>query len=99
MTAYIVLKRKELFTDFGIDFSDFPGCVTLGNTLDEAGKIATEVLALHVEGMLQDGLSTPEPSSLDTVMDNPENRDVVAFMVEVGTKAAKMKLATDTFNS
>jgi predicted RNase H-like HicB family nuclease len=84
MTAYIALMRKELSTDFGVDFPDFPGCVTAGKALEEARKMASEALALHVEGMLEDRLSMPEPSSLDTIMDDPENRDAVAFLVEIG---------------
>jgi hypothetical protein len=34
--------------------------------------------------MLEDRESIPEPSSLDTVMNGSENRDAVAFLVEVG---------------
>jgi predicted RNase H-like HicB family nuclease len=33
MTAYIALIRKEPDSDFGVDFPDFPGCVTAGRTL------------------------------------------------------------------
>ena len=89
MTAYIALLRKEPGTDFGVDFPDFPGCVTAGKTLEEARKMAVEALELHLEGMLEDRESIPEPSSLDSVMNGSENRDAVAFLVEVGTKPAK----------
>lgn len=33
MTAYIALLRKKPTNDFGVDFPDFPGCVTAGKTL------------------------------------------------------------------
>jgi predicted RNase H-like HicB family nuclease len=89
MTAYIALLRKEPTSDFGVDFPDFPGCVTAGQSLEEARLMATEALALHVEGMQQDGEPIPEPSALDAIMSDPENRDAVAFLVEVPARPAK----------
>jgi predicted RNase H-like HicB family nuclease len=89
MTAYIALLRKEPGTDIGVDFPDFPGCVTAGKTLEEARKMAVEALELHLEGMLEDREPIPEPSSPDSVMNGSENRDAVAFLVEVGARPAK----------
>lgn len=88
MTAYIALLRKDEASDFGVDFPDFPGCVTAGRTLDEARRMAAEALALHVEGMAEDGEAVPEPSGLDAVMATPENREAVAFLVDVPAKPA-----------
>jgi len=89
MTAYIALIRKEPDSDYGVEFPDFPGCVTAGRSLDEARRMAAEALELHVEGMLEDSAPIPEPSSLDAVMGWPENRDGVAFLVEIPTRPAK----------
>ncbi len=36
MAAYIALIRKENGSDFGVNFPDFPGCMTAGRTLEEA---------------------------------------------------------------
>lgn len=89
MTTYIALLRKEPSSDFGVDFPDFPGCVTAGKTLEEARTMAAEALEFHIEGMLKDRESIPDPSSLDTIMSDPENRDAVAFLVEVPTRPSK----------
>jgi predicted RNase H-like HicB family nuclease len=67
MTAYLALIRKDRKSDYGVDFPDFPGCVTAGRTLEEARTLAPEVLAFHVKGMLDDGLLIPAPSPLDRV--------------------------------
>lgn len=67
MTAYLALIRKDRESDYGVDFPDFPGCVTAARTLDEARTLASEVLAFHVKGMLDDGLLIPLPSPLDRV--------------------------------
>ena len=89
MTAYIALLRKEPASDFGVDFPDFPGCVTAGETLEQARRMAAEALELHVAGLSEDREPIPEPSTLDSVMSDPANRDAVAFLVDVPTKPAR----------
>ncbi len=85
MTAYIALIRKDPSSDFGVDFPDFPGCITAGRCLDEARAMAREALGLHIEGMLTDRTPLPEPSSLDAVMRDVANRDAVPFLVDAAT--------------
>jgi predicted RNase H-like HicB family nuclease len=89
MTAYIALLRKDADSDFGVNFPDFPGCVTAGKNLDEARRMAVEALELHIKGMKHDHDAIPEPSSLEVVMKDSDNRDGVAVLVEVATKPAK----------
>ncbi len=89
MTAFIALLRKEATSDFGVDFPDFPGCVTAGTTLEQGRLMAAEALALHIEGMVEDGEPLPVPSTLDTIMDDIANRDAVAFLVETAARPAK----------
>ena len=68
MRRFIALIHKDAGSDFGVSFPDLPGCVTAGATLDEARDMAAEALALHLEGMVEDGDAIPEPSSLEAVM-------------------------------
>ena len=89
MTDYIALLRKEAASDYGVDFPDFPGCVTAGKTLEDARRMASQALELHVEGMLEDREPIPEPSSLDAVMADPANRGAVVFIVEISARPAK----------
>nr|WP_294554485.1 type II toxin-antitoxin system HicB family antitoxin [uncultured Rhodopila sp.] len=89
MTAYIALIRKDPGSDFGVDFPDFPGCVTAGRTLDEARRMAGDALDLHIHGMIEDGEPIPEPSSLDAVMADAGNRDAVAFLVDTAARPAR----------
>jgi predicted RNase H-like HicB family nuclease len=83
MANYIALIRKDADSDFGVEFPDFPGCVSAGATLDEARRMAQEALELHVAGMIADGEELPPPSSLDAIMGDEENRDAVALLVSV----------------
>lgn len=42
---------------------DLPGCVATGATLQEVELQIQEAIELHLEGMKQDGLPIPLPSS------------------------------------
>ena len=83
MTSYIGLLRKDPDSDFGVDFPDFPGCITAGSTLEEARAMAHEALAGHIACMLDRHLPIPAPSSVDAVMADPENADAIPFPVTV----------------
>jgi predicted RNase H-like HicB family nuclease len=56
------LIHKEKGSDYGVSFPDIPGCVTAGSSPEEAYKLAEEVLQFHIDGMLEEGESIPEPS-------------------------------------
>jgi len=83
MAAYVALLRKDPDSDFGVDFPDFPGCITAGETLAEARSMAAEALAGHIAFMLEDGDPLPDPTPLETIMEDPFNDDAVPFLVEV----------------
>ncbi len=83
MRFYIGLIRKEGGSDYGVSYPDLPGCVTAGSSLDEARIFAEEALALHLQGLADDGEAAPAPSSLEEIMGDPENRDGVAILVPV----------------
>jgi predicted RNase H-like HicB family nuclease len=89
MATYIALLRKEADSDFGVEFPDFPGCVTAGRTLEEARSMAVEALALHVAGMIEDGEAIPDPGTLDAIMSDASNREGVAILVETATEPAR----------
>jgi predicted RNase H-like HicB family nuclease/uncharacterized protein (DUF1778 family) len=86
---FIALIHKDADSDYGVSFPDLPGVVTAGVDLDDARGMAEEALALHLEGMEDDHDSVPEPSSLEAIMQDRENRDGVAILVKAPAKAAK----------
>lgn len=81
MPQFIGLIHKEANSDYEVSFPDFPGVVTAGATLDDARALAEEALAFRIEGLTADGEPIPEPSSLEAVMADPENRDGAAILV------------------
>ena len=42
---------------------DLPGCIATGQTLGEVELEISEAIAFHIEGMIEDGLPVPPPSS------------------------------------
>lgn len=43
---------------------DLPGCVATGQTVEEVRQRMREAIELHLEGMREDGLPIPKPTSL-----------------------------------
>jgi predicted RNase H-like HicB family nuclease len=66
---------------FGVFFPDLLGCVTVGDTIDEAKARAVEVLTFHLRGMLQGGYEIPPPSPLDQLVVDPAVNEVARVMV------------------
>ena len=42
---------------------DLPGCVAVGETREEALRLIREAIEFHIEGLRQEGLQVPTPSS------------------------------------
>src|SRR4029079_16589720 len=43
---------------------DLPGCVATGESKEDVERLIREAIELHLEGMAEDGLPIPEPTSL-----------------------------------
>ncbi len=93
MKNYFALVRKENGSCYGVDFPDFPGCITAGETVEEAQANAVSVLDFHVEGMIEDGEPLPNSTSIDDILNDPENRDglVLAVQIPLADKKKKKK--------
>ncbi len=44
---------------YGVYFPDLPGCVSAGDTIEEAARNAEEALSLHLRGIVEDGEDIP----------------------------------------
>ncbi len=54
---------------FEVSFPDFPGCVTFGNTFEEAQKMASEVLSLWIEELEADHKTIPDSHKRPIIAD------------------------------
>src|ERR1700688_689842 len=89
---YIAYLHKDRDSDYGVSFPDFPGCITAGKTLDEASRLAPEALALHIQGMIEDGYAVPEPSKVDDIAKDAAKHGAIAFMVSVDAPDATVRV-------
>ena len=61
MKYAVVIEQGE--TSFGAHVPDLPGCVAVAETRDEVLKLSEEAIEFHIEGLREDGLPIPPPSS------------------------------------
>lgn len=64
---YVAFIHKDPDSCFGVSFPDIPGCISAGDTLDEAVANGAEALAGHIKWMEADGDPVPPPRSLDQI--------------------------------
>ena len=48
---------------YGAYVPDLPGCVAAGETREEVLQLIHEAIAFHIDGMREDGIEVPIPSS------------------------------------
>ena len=60
LTYFAVFETLE--KGFSVYFPDLPGCISCGDTFEDAKKQATEALELHLWGMQKDNEEIPCPS-------------------------------------
>jgi predicted RNase H-like HicB family nuclease len=60
---YAVIIEKG-GTSYGASVPDLPGCIAVGETLEEVQRLIREAIAFHLEGLKLEGLPIPEPTTL-----------------------------------
>jgi len=82
-------------------FPDLPGCVSQGDSVEDALHNAVEGLALHIEGMVAEGLDLPASSALSAPLPEwlPETEMAdpvpVLLQVEVPGKSTRINITMD----
>jgi len=58
--AVVIEKGKGNYSAY---VPDIPGCVAVGDTVEETEREIQEAIEFHIEGLRADGLPIPEPTS------------------------------------
>ena len=61
MRYAVVIERAD--SNYSAYVPDLPGCVATGSTIKKAEVEIREAIKFHIEGMKEDGLPIPTPSS------------------------------------
>lgn len=64
--AIIIEKADKNYSAY---VPDLPGCVAVGDTLEEVEEAIREAIEFHLEGMQEEGLSIPEPKSIGKMLE------------------------------
>lgn len=82
---------------FGISFPDFPGCISTASSFDEVVERGRQALALHIEGMVEDGEPMPMMRTGADLLGSERARDaaVVAVPVDLPGKAVRVNITMD----
>ena len=59
--AMIIETGRENYSAY---LPDLPGCIATGKTIEELKQRMREAIELHLDGMREDGLPVPEPTTL-----------------------------------
>jgi predicted RNase H-like HicB family nuclease len=59
---YLVIYERTA-TGYSAYAPDLPGCITTGPTLEETERLMKEAIEFHLEGLREDGLPIPAPTT------------------------------------
>lgn len=62
MKYAVVIEKSE--TGYGAYVPDLPGCVAVGETIDETERLIRDAIEFHVDGLRDDGLPVPVASTV-----------------------------------
>ncbi len=69
---YIAFIHKDPDSIYGVSFPDVPGCISAGDTIDDAVRNAVEALSGHIRMLEADGDPVPSPRDFDAIMNDPD---------------------------
>ncbi len=62
MRYAVIIERGK--NSYGAYVPDLPGCIAVGDNLEEVKILIQEAIEFHLEGIIEDGEEIPQPSSL-----------------------------------
>ncbi len=84
-SGYLALVYKGEGTSYGVAFPDVPGCISAGDSFEQAIDNAAEALGGHLALLRADGDPIPRPRSIEELRADPQfiadvSDAVVAFV-------------------
>ena len=92
----IAIETGDAKHAYGVVVPDLSGCFSAGDTLDEALTNAREAILLHLEGLLDDGLSLPKPSTIEQLHSKRVYRGWTWAIVDVDVRELEDKAGQST---
>ncbi len=86
--TYLAVFEPSTDGSYSIYFPDLPGCISVGNNLEEAARMAAETANLHVYSMECDNEEIPTPS---INLSQEDTEDNVVMPVTIHPDLFRMK--------
>jgi predicted RNase H-like HicB family nuclease len=67
MTYTVIYEEGP--TSWGAYVPDLPGVISVGDSRDEVERLIREAIEFHIEGMREEGMAIPSPSSFAGVVE------------------------------
>lgn len=69
MKYAVVIEKAE--SNYAAYVPDLPGCVALGDSVEEVEQLIREAIELHLDGLRQDKLPIPKPTTMCEYIEAP----------------------------
>ena len=83
MRYLVAIQPGDAKHAWGVTVPDLPGCVSAGDTVEEALDNAREAILLHIEGLLDDGSPAPDPAHIEHHQKKREFKGRIWALVDV----------------
>ncbi|HEY2820771.1 MAG TPA: type II toxin-antitoxin system HicB family antitoxin [Candidatus Acidoferrum sp.] len=70
MKKYLIVVEQTQ-TGYSAYSPDLPGCISTGRTREDVEKNMQEAIALHLDGMREEGQALPEPHTYSAYVELP----------------------------
>lgn len=93
LQTYVALvhRANKKKASYGVIFHDFPGCIFAGKTIDAALENAREGIIFHIEGLLGEGESLPEPTKLEVIEKIADYKTVIPALIRIVIPTGHLK--------
>jgi predicted RNase H-like HicB family nuclease len=82
---FAVLLHSDNGQHYGVTVPDLAGCFSSGDGIEEALASAKEAIELHIEGLLEEGLTLPQTAPIHQHQANPDYAGGIWGVVDVDT--------------
>ncbi len=69
MQYAIIIETALNSRNYSAYVPDLHGCITTGQTIEEVTRLMQEAIEFHLEGLREDGLPIPQPSTMVAFVD------------------------------
>ena len=67
MGYLVVIEKAE--SNYSAYVPDLPGCVATGATREQVREMISSAIAMHLDGLREDGIPVPEPTASAEVVE------------------------------